>query len=125
MPTTRARLNTNYIDEQSTTSNASTADSKRQRLPAHVQKLLAEDIEANGGISKLKGSSQALALLLDRKQGADNPYGRRGDHIRQRLQQKVCKWQQLQKQGKYSDEVLNTLGVTSFANQTKNIQKEL
>ena len=116
---TRRKLKQQDLEEdhQSITKSHSTEESKRNRLPAHVQKVLAEDIEADGGIKNLIGSTHGLSNLLDKRlKFTDNPYGNQGDPLRQRVQQKVYKWQQLHKEGAYIEKVLNKLEIKSFAN---------
>ena len=78
----------------------------------HLWKQVAEDIEENGGIAKLAGSSQSLKRLLDKK---NNPlYDRNGDkNIRKRIQSHVYRWQQWSLEGTYEKKVLDPFGVKS------------
>jgi hypothetical protein len=65
----------------------STEPAFRKALPWHIQKQLAEDIEAFGGIDKFKGQDKTLA-----KQILDvNPtlYGPPADILRERIRKKV------------------------------------
>jgi hypothetical protein len=118
--TRKSRLKTDgEEDSQVSYQSSSTATAQRRALPIHVQKALAEEIEANGGLSSFAGSdNQRFAALLNSKvdeQG--NPFGQRGDSIRRVLQQKLYGWKQLQKDGLYEEKVLNILGVQSFKNR--------
>lgn len=96
-------------DTQSVTSSVTSTASRRERLPLHVQKQLARDIESNGGIKHFSGfnSTKNLYHLLQKRVGdAENPYGNRGDPIRTKLTKKVNHWVRLEKEGKYVSAVL-------------------
>jgi hypothetical protein len=82
------------VDDLLSLESLSVSGKQRQPLPKWLQKVLAEDIESNGGVQAFKGrDNQKLANLLDSKASdEDNPYGVRGDPIRKRIGQKVYKW---------------------------------
>ena len=125
---TRRKLKQQDLEEdhQSITKSHSTQESKRNQLPVHVQKVLAEDIEADGGIKNLIGSTHGLSNLLDKRlKFTNNPYGNRADPLRRRVQQKVYKWQQLYEEGTYTEKVLNKLQIKSFDNQQKRKKEPL
>ena len=98
---------------------ASSVTSRRERLPLHIQKQLARDIEANGGIAYFEGhDNQNLCQLLDQRvEEEDNPYGVRGQPIRARLRKKVYRWQVLNREGRYISEVLNPWRIWQFSSR--------
>lgn len=100
-------------DERSVASNSSaTTNQERGSLPGYVSKALAELLEANGGIRTFSGKrSQKLRAALDNS--SSDTFGKRGDHIRRTLQQKVYYWQTLVDKGAYEGRVLKVLGVRS------------
>jgi hypothetical protein len=96
--------------------SAASATSVNPGLDLPLQKQLAEDIEANGGLEKFisqKGSgyNSVLASFLDTKPEVYRP---RGDPIRHQIQNRVYKWKNLFKNGKYVEKVLNDLQVKSY-----------
>lgn len=98
-------------------------EGKRNPLPAHILKKLAEDIESNGGITAFKGrDNQKLAIILDSRVDRDiDPYGgERGNPIRKKLGQKLYKWSvlALEKPQKYKN-LLKDLGVTPHSQRIK------
>lgn len=79
-------------------------------LRLHVKKQLAKDIESNGGIKAFASSGKAnllYNLLQERVGDADNLYGERGDPIRNKIGKLVNYWYKLDRQGKYTSEILN------------------
>ena len=80
---------------------------RRTRLPLHVQKQLARDIEENGGIAHFDGQNQRLSKLLDRLSEGHSLYGDRADPIRKKLRKKVYTWIVLDREGQYVSQVLN------------------
>lgn len=92
----------------------------RVPLPGCFLKQLAEDIEENGGIQNLIGSKHTLRRLLDKH---PERYGNQTDPLRTKIRNKVYKWQQKHKEGKYASDVLNALEVKSAANRAKEKKK--
>jgi hypothetical protein len=75
-----------------------------------LQKQLAEDIEARGGIKKfIARSSKQKVRSLCESNTAD--YGTLGDPVRRQIANKIYKWKELYKKGLYEDRVINFLGV--------------
>ena len=99
-------------DDDSVSSDTSSS-STRPGIPFYVQKQLAHDIEASGGINTFKkGNEQTLAALCNK---APDVYGKRGDRLREQLRKKVYRWSVLAKDGLYTDKILNRFGVKSWA----------
>ena len=100
---------------------SSSSSARRDRLPLHSQKQLAEDIEANGGLKHFFGKdNQNLCNLLNKRVGEeDNPYGVRSDPIRAKLRRKVEYWQGLDKKDKYISDVLNPWRIVQYAARMK------
>jgi hypothetical protein len=94
--------------------SASTASSRsRGELSQHLLKQLTEDIEANGGIAALGGTSHKLSELLNKR---PTLYGRRGQQpIRSQIQKKVYRWQQYAEKKIYAEKVLSRYQVQSAA----------
>ena len=109
-------------DTQSVSScGAETSTSNRKELTEHLWRQLAEDIEAEGGISAFVGSSQKLASLLNQRPGL---YGNRGDEIREPIRKKVYRWQQFNKENTYANKVLSKYQVKSaFHRKQEELQK--
>jgi len=102
-------------------SGSSTAS--RPGIPLHIQKQLAADIEAAGGIGAIKAdgdTDQAVRKLCDER---PEVYGVRGAPLRTKLRKKVYFWRRLDKDGQYVEKVLNRLGVKSAANLKKVAQR--
>ena len=103
-------------------SGSSTAS--RPGIPLHIQKQLASDIEAAGGIAAFKpdprGTEQAVSKLCDER---IEVYGARGGKLREKIRKKVWYWRKLHQDGKYAEQVLNRLGVKSAANLKKAAKK--
>ncbi|CAB9530957.1 hypothetical protein SEMRO_3138_G344360.1 [Seminavis robusta] len=103
-------------DVDSQVSRGSGSTGTRQRLPLWIEKQLAEDIEAQGGIFGFDtGKAQGLSELCDyRSQDLGQPefYGHRGSDQRRKISQKITKWKRLD-QGQYLEK-LSVLGVTPF-----------
>jgi hypothetical protein len=99
-------------------SDSSTASSRG--IPLHIQKQLAFDIEAAGGIAAFKadpeGTEQAVSKLCEAR---SEIYGARGGPLREKIRKKVWYWRQLHKKGQYIEKVLNNFGVKSAANLKK------
>jgi hypothetical protein len=79
----------------------SSSVSLRERLPDNIQKVLAERLEASGGIRSFRGHWHKPATLCGKKFEEDrsSPFGRRADPIRRKLQSKVLKWQSKEEKG--------------------------
>jgi len=93
----------------------------RPGVALFIQKELAEDIEALGGIAHFKKQtgkdrSQLLSKLCDK-----NPevYGRRGDILRKQIRNRYQRWVKLYDSGTYTDKVLNRFEIKSYANRKK------
>jgi hypothetical protein len=99
-------------DNESVSSDTSSS-SARPGIPFFVQKQLAHDIEASGGINAFKkGNEHALAALCNK---TPDVYGKRADKLREQLRKKVNRWSALARDGLYTDKVLNKFGVKSWA----------
>lgn len=113
------------LDDQSVDSASVSVSSSvaRKRLAFHIQKQLAQDIEAAGGIKLFKNKDgHRLSHLCDNR---EELYGPRGDDLRQKITKKVYRWQLLDKDGVYIEKVLNKLQVKSFSTlQAENREKE-
>jgi hypothetical protein len=79
-------------------------------LQPDLLKQLAIDIERSGGIERIVdiGKKKVLARLLDQD---CNTYGKQGDPIRRKIQDKVFYWKKLYAKGQYVQKVLDKLGV--------------
>jgi hypothetical protein len=106
-------------DTQSVTSSASVTSNRGVR--SHIQKQLAEDIEAAGGIQHFAGhENQNLYHLLQRRVGQDdNPYGERGDAIRTKLRRVVQRWISLDNTDKYISDILNPWQIVQYSARNK------
>lgn len=95
------------------TSITTTSGPRRERLPTHLQKQLAIDIEENGGINRFVGNTedQSLYYLLEQRQDL---YGERGDPIRTKIRRRVRYWRDLNNEGKYNKKVLVPFGIVQF-----------
>lgn len=93
------------ISETSSTTN-------RSKLPLHIQKQLAQDIEEAGGIRSFRSDKTKSLLQICNKQ--TDIYGKSGEETRKRIQKKFYWWQQLDLQDLYASKVLNRLQVKSF-----------
>jgi hypothetical protein len=84
----------------------------RAKLSLSIQKQLAIDIEAAGGIKIFEGSDHKLYELLTNR---EELYGKRGDPIRTAISKKVYRWQLLERKGEYVEKVCNRLKISSYA----------
>ncbi len=108
-----------YLNEESSVGSASTDDTGAGAISGSVLKQLAQDIEKAGGIDRVKGSKRgepevegtSLYKILQKR---PTIYGVRGCKLRSKLSDRVAKWKIQAKKGKYTDTVLNRLGVKSF-----------
>lgn len=108
-------------DDDYSDDNSSTR--KRDPLPGSLQKALAEEIEANGGIGTFSGQyNQKLSTILNIQHQSSSVFGRKGDPIRKKLQQKVLAWQKLHEKGLYESQVLLFFKVQS--SQSRLIQQQ-
>jgi hypothetical protein len=111
-PPTRA-IRRSAPEDQSVASSVSSSRS-RAELSLSIQKQLAIDIEAAGGIKTFDGSDQKLCqILADR----EDIYAKRADPIRKVISKKVYRWQLLERKGTYVEKVLDRLEVNSYATQ--------
>lgn len=96
--------------------SATSASSSRSRasLSLHIQKQLARDIEAAGGIKVFIGSEHKLCEILTNR---EELYGKRADPIRTAISKKVYRWQLLHHDGQYIENVLNRFKISSYAIQ--------
>jgi hypothetical protein len=92
------------------TESISGSTTKQQVIAEHLWKQLAEDIEAEGGIAEFSGSTQKLAILLNRRPGL---YGKRGSTLREPIRKKVYRWQGFHREGTYAQKVLSKYQVKS------------
>jgi hypothetical protein len=102
--------------DQASVSSHSTTSSRSSQGPLtlNIQKQLAQDIEKGGGIESLfTCSEQKVNSLCNAR---EEVYGRRGHHIRRKIQNKVNRWKTLHLQGNYVEQVLNKFEVKSFLN---------
>lgn len=94
----------------------------RPGLPAHLLKQLLTDIEGDGGIGTFinpqnkRAVEQKLSKLCDNN---EDLYGKKGQHIRSKIQKKVYLWKVKYEEGLYESEVLNRYQVVSAANLKK------
>lgn len=88
--------------------------SSRPGIPYHLQKQLAKDIEKAGGIKTFKkgNQSQSLAALCDKR---TDLFGKRGSVLRRKIINKVYRWEILNRDGLYTDKILNKFSVKSAA----------
>lgn len=75
-----------------------------------LQKQLAEDIEASGGLERLKRDTYGLSKLCA---GKEDSYGQPVSSLRDRIRDKVKNWKKLTPR-EYQEDVLDKLGVFSF-----------
>ena len=112
-------------DSQSVTSSVTT----QRGVRLHIQKQLARDIEANGGIQYYAGhKNHNLYRLLQRKleedgNPDDHPYGKRGDNVRTQLRKVVNRWIKKDNQGKYVSEVLNPWQIVQHSSRMPRTRK--
>jgi hypothetical protein len=100
-------------DSESVLSQTSSASSQRAALPIFIQKQLAQDIEAAGGIKHFKNenSFQLVSALCNEN---EDIYGRRGNSIRTKITKKVLAWKRFDEEA-YACKVLNRFQVKSAA----------
>ena len=93
--------------------------SSNRGVQLHIQKQLAEDIEAHGGIEEFIGSDNTLYYLLEHLV-ATNPISKsiykdntseEGKRHRQKIQTLVYTWQKNHQEGEYESKVLNKFGI--------------
>ena len=119
-------------DEDSSVGSESTDAAGVGGISGSVLKQLAKDIEKAGGINRVKGSKRgepegedtSLYQILQKR---PTIYGVRGCKLRSKLSDKVAKWKKQAKKGKYTNSVLNRLGVKSFEtlkDEKKNNQRD-
>jgi hypothetical protein len=95
-------------------SQRSLSSRSRAGLLLHIQKQLAKDIKASGGIKVFIGSNHKLCdLLANRKYF----YGKQADKIQTAISKKVYCWQLLDSDGQYIEKVLNRFKISSAAIQ--------
>ena len=111
-PPTRA-IRRSAPEDQSVASSVSSSRS-RAELSLSIQKQLAIDIEAAGGIKTFDGSDQKLCHILTNR---EDIYRKRADPIRNDIRKEVYRWQILEREGRYVEKVLNRLEVKSYAIQ--------
>jgi len=106
-------------DTSVVTNTSSSSTSSGCGLPLHIQKQLASDIEASGGIKAFDGNQnhQLISRLCNQR---EELYGKRGDNQRLTIQKKVYRWVLHHRKGEYTEKVLNRFGVSSFANLRNN-----
>jgi hypothetical protein len=100
---------------------SNTSSSPRSEINPEIQKELCEDIESEGGIDLFIGNDHRLAKVLDTLIAVDplkrELYGSSGGentkNHRNRIRQKVLRWQHLHKQGKYDKKVLSRFGIVA------------
>jgi hypothetical protein len=112
-------------EDQSVASPSVTSiSSSRSRagLSLHIQKQLARDIEAAGGIKVFAGKEHKLCELLNNR---EELYGRRADPIRTAISKKVYRWQILENDGRYVEKVLNRFKISSYAIQQAQDREKL
>jgi hypothetical protein len=110
----KTTLSSAALEDQSVASPSITVSSARSRasLSLHVQKQLAKDIEASGGIKLYLGSEHNLCELLANR---EELYGKRADKIRRAISKKVYRWKLLDRDGQYVEKVLNRFKISSAA----------
>lgn len=119
-PSIFIRMLTNEVVPNSATIEDSNSDVNDERIPYHVQKQLAQDIEDFGGIQTVaKGQCQILCQICNRR---PEVYGKRGDPLRKSLSNKVNRWRLLSKK-EYRKKVLAFLQIPprskgTIANET-------
>jgi hypothetical protein len=101
----------------------SSSAGSRKTLTLFVQKQLLQDIEAAGGIKTLSGKQHKLSSICNQR---PEIYGIRGEETRRRITKKVYRWQLLDRENQYVEEVLNRFQVKSFlVLKTERREKEL
>jgi hypothetical protein len=93
--------------------------SKPNRLPANVQKAIAELLESNGGLRTFRRQQNyKLSHTLDRVVAEDPKkaviFGQSDEPIRRKLQLKVLHWQKKLDKNRYILDILDPFGIQSF-----------
>ena len=112
-------------DQSVASPSAASVSSSRSRagLSLHMQKQLARDIEAAGGIKVFIGKGEhKLCELLNKR---EELYGKRADPIRSIIGKKVCRWQLLENQGQHVEKVLNRFKISSYFMQQAEARDKL
>jgi hypothetical protein len=101
-------------DQSVASPSVTSVSSSRSRagLSLHIQKQLATDIEAAGGIKVFIGSEHKLSEVLTNR---EELHGKRADLIRTAISKKVYRWQLLDRDGACVEKVLNRFKISSHA----------